>query len=392
MEARTHSGEDPFLNFLARSAGAKDALSSFANTAPCHVVLGNQAADLDSMTSSMACAFLRMGQSGQSADVPILPVMNVARADFPLRTEAAMFMNDLKIPVHDLTFIDEVDLLSAANLSITLVDHNKLSPSQESLAKHVVEIVDHHDDEGDHLDAVRTIEPVGSCSTLISESFLNPPALDTLRNSPSLCNLLLGTILLDTANLNRSRGRCTSSDEDAVVRLRSFLADPPDNSTLFEKLQSAKFDTSRLSPEQLLRKDFKDYAVGSHRLGISSVGLSLTGLEEKFGGAGERAGSLLSRFQKERALDIFVVMAAFYSADGAFCREVLVNKAATQDTAAALGEFLLAESDLKVEVIDTSAFRETGAFIGRVGDVTASRKKLQPRMAAFLLQLEGKNQ
>ena len=60
----------------------------------------------------------------------------------------------------------------------------------------------------------KTIELVGSCCTLVAEKLL---AVDILDNM--MCSLLLGTILLDTINLDPRAGKTTDKDKQIVSRL-----------------------------------------------------------------------------------------------------------------------------------------------------------------------------
>ena len=74
---------------------------------------------------------------------------------------------------------------------------------------------DHHQDQWPaELQVNKTIELVGSCCTLVAEKLL---ALDMLDSN--MCSLLVGTILLDTINLDPRAGRTTHKDKEIVSRL-----------------------------------------------------------------------------------------------------------------------------------------------------------------------------
>lgn len=66
----------------------------------------------------------------------------------------------------------------------------------------------------------KTIEPVGSCSTLIAEKILQiaPEILDE-----QVTSLLLAAILLDTVNLDPRAGRKTDKDVQVVEQLKKYL-------------------------------------------------------------------------------------------------------------------------------------------------------------------------
>ena len=81
-------------------------------------------------------------------------------------------------------------------------------------------VSDHHRDEWIGKDTIKkTIEPVGSCATLVTEKLLQtcPSLLDK-----QVATLLLATIALDSVNLDPRAGRATEKDCDVVERLQSL--------------------------------------------------------------------------------------------------------------------------------------------------------------------------
>ena len=83
---------------------------------------------------------------------------------------------------------------------------------------------DHHKDLWPaNLKVDKTIELVGSCSTLVAEKLLPLGVLDSQMTS-----LLLGTILLDTINLDPRAGRTTDKDKEIVKRLQEMYPMAPD--------------------------------------------------------------------------------------------------------------------------------------------------------------------
>ena len=159
-------------------AHMNDSLNVFLKTAaaaarsgkPLRVFLGNEASDLDSMVSSILLAWSR---GGESEGLPNVPVMNIPRDDFGLRTEAAWLFADVGIDVKNLTFLDDLDLgrlFASKGSRLVLADHNKLSSAQAAWAGAVEEIVDHHADENLFPGAKKTMAPVGSASTLVAEA------------------------------------------------------------------------------------------------------------------------------------------------------------------------------------------------------------------------------
>ncbi len=335
----------------------------------CQVILGNEASDLDSMASSIAYAWL-LADDCASKQETALPVMNIPRDDFKLRTEAVYLFGEVGIEVANLMFLDEInldDLRNQQQLKLVLIDHNKLAPSQEALADVVDEIIDHHKDSKLYPHVTkRTIEPVGSTATLIADRIIERKrAID----DKGLAMLLLGTILLDTVKL--SPNRTTARDEGVVRKLLEVVDAAKD--ALFEKLQAEKFKTEDLSTYDLLRKDFKQWQAGRTRYGISSVPISvgdwLAKDDDLEGGFRDYAES--------RKLDVLLTM-HFYE-DTEFRRELGVFSQEQASSERRIGAMVA--SDLQLEPI-----APTGQQVDESGHLSffkqqntkISRKKLQP--------------
>lgn len=75
---------------------------------------------------------------------------------------------------------------------------------------------DHHKDQWPpNLKVNKKVELVGSCSTLVAEKLLMMDVLDS-----QITGLLVGTILLDTVNLDPRAGRVTDKDKEIVEQLQ----------------------------------------------------------------------------------------------------------------------------------------------------------------------------
>jgi exopolyphosphatase len=159
--------------------------------------------DLDSVVAAVAYGFFQARSGSVSGDeVPPpdpVPVINIPRRDFRLRTEVTFLLGRIgyapsavwaqppapPIPTCSprtldsldwttLVFVDEVDLEAlhrTQRLRLTLVDHNRLALRQASLADAVVGVLDHHADDGLYPTAApRVIETVGSATTLVIDA------------------------------------------------------------------------------------------------------------------------------------------------------------------------------------------------------------------------------
>ncbi len=341
-----------------------------------HFVLGNEASDLDSMASSVMYAYCAGQVLTDEKDHVFLPLINIPRADFKLRTEAVYLFKEAGIEIGNLLFVDEVDLdrLQEKNqLRLTLVDHNKLAASQSKYEGLIEAILDHHEDEGLYpWSESRTIEPVGSTASLIAEKILQakPELIDEGTGK-----LLLGTILLDTVNLDPKAKRVTPKDEQiAGVLLKRIAAD---QESLFDKLQSEKFNVSSLETYDLLRKDYKEWQMGSVKCGIGSVLMPLKAWIEK--DPDITAG--FESYRKERGLDLLLAMNAYTDPD--FHRDLTVYSTNQSLRAKIIAH--LETKGLGLKPIDPQDLkRKENISFFKQGDISVSRKKLQPILSEFL--------
>jgi exopolyphosphatase len=264
------------------------------------VVMGNQAADLDSMASALTLAYYLSNKG-----TPAIPLMNIPHAHFVSRTEVAWLFGDLGIGTDLLFFRDEMNLHSSSEqgkLRLVLVDHNELEPDQANLRESVVRILDHHEDRKAYPAGCEVdIRLVGSTATLVTELYLNDGGelIDE-----AVGTLLLGTILLDTVNLDPEKKRVTDEDRRAADAL--LLIAKKDRNALFKKLQSEKFNVANLGTVDLLRRDPKMYPLGAKRLGISSIYISIGAWMEK----DPDLVSGVEAYVREEKLDALITMHA----------------------------------------------------------------------------------
>jgi len=344
--------------------------NNFSSTKQVTVVMGNEAADLDSMASALTYAWY-LNLSDASGNY--FPLINIPRADFKLRTEAVYLFQEAGVNIDDLLFSEDLDLdklKSLGNLKLILVDHNKLAANQDGLKSAVVEILDHHADEKSYPSSTKTdIRSVGSCATIVAESFLKDQ-----KNSidSSLGTLLLGTILLDTVNLDPEAGRVT--DDDSKIAKEIVEISALDSKKLFDKLQFEKFNVSSLGSFDLLRKDYKEWQLGAAKLGIGSVLLPV----EDWTAKDSEIASAFDSYLKERKLDVLLAMNAFTAPE--FTRQLVVYIPDEKLRAAVIS--FLEGSDLGLKKIDTGSLTGSCVFYNQK-NLGISRKKLQPLLKDF---------
>jgi len=332
------------------------------------VVMGNEAADLDSMASAVLYAYyLSIAEPGSTP----VPLVNIPRDDFKLRTEAVFLFKEAGIDVDAMNFAGDVDLTALAadgRLGLVLIDHNKLGAGQSELESSVTAILDHHADEKAYPSTAKVdIRPVGSAATIVAESFLNDAAeaVDT-----SVGTLLLGTILLDTVNLDPEAGRVTDADQAVAEKLSAIIS--ADRDELFGKLQFEKFNVAALGSYDLLRKDYKEWQMGSVKCGIGSVLMSAEAWMKK----DSEIATSFGKYLKERNLDVLLAMNAF--TEPSFTRHLGVY-VPDSERRQKLIEFLEA-SDLGLEALGAGA---GGVAFYNQKNLGISRKKLQPILVDY---------
>lgn len=171
-----------------------------------------------------------------------VPVIQTNSQDSKLRPENVLFLETvLGEQEKALLRLDEVlamlqddnpattwRLSKQNNVAFALVDHNHLTPFWGGATRYVYSIVDHHEDEGEHDDAVLRVvhgptssQSAGSCASLVTLVYSNEVVHKAQKGSSALASIgasLLGPIMLDTKALKRvdQGGKATKWDDLAV--------------------------------------------------------------------------------------------------------------------------------------------------------------------------------
>jgi exopolyphosphatase len=335
------------------------------------IVIGNEAADLDSIASSIVYAYLRNLQGQRSF---VLPLMVIPRKDFMLRTEAVYVFKEANIDLDDVVFIDELDLdKTMEQAEIALVDHNKLAGDLKKFDSRVVSILDHHRDEELYKTASpRIIEPVGSTTSLVAREFFT----SEVDMSRDVAVLLGGTILLDTVNLADDAGRVTQLDKEIAARVLPLC--PLSQQEFFDTVQKEKFNVAGLSTNDLLRKDYKEWQFGTMKCGIGSALLPL----EQWAEIDNDLATGFAKFAAGRNLDLLLSMNAYTNPE--FNRDLVIfckSKDAHDQLLA-----YLQENKLDLTPIDCPGQKQgDNWFITfyKQGNLGMARKKLQPLLTDF---------
>ncbi|XP_041708972.2 exopolyphosphatase PRUNE1 [Coregonus clupeaformis] len=346
-----------------------------------HVVLGNEACDLDSMVSALAYAYF-LSKTLDSGKIP-LPVLNIPRQEFPLRTDNAFLLRESGLSQDDLVFRDEVDLGSlhrAGRLDLTLVDHNVLPSSDRDLEEAVVEVIDHHLLERKPSPSCPvTMETVGSCTTLVTERIIQkaPEVLDQ-----QVAQLLYGTIVLDCVNMAPEAGKVTPKDSQYAVLLETRFPNLPPRGVLFQSLQNAKFDVSGLTTEQMLLKDMKVASERDLKLAVSVIYMTLEAFLQR-----QSLQQELCEFCHKHSYNLVVAMTISFKDNKEPFRQLAVYSSSTlyrEEMSQALEQ--ARNPSLSLSPM-SSPYSDIKAYLQ--GNTLASRKKVLPIIKDFLRDREG---
>lgn len=266
-------------------------------------------ADIDSLASAIAFSYFSSQTPSQKQHVALVQTL---RPDLYLRPENVLALSTSAVDSSSLLTLDDLpsDRIATLGASFALVDHNRLLPMFGDAR--VVAIIDHHADEGFHLDALpRIIRVVGSCASLVVDY------LGSATPVPGpLADLLLAAILIDTQLRPTPEGKATSTDISSAASLLPTSSLASDNAVLAlssrtSSLLSSKADVGWMNGRDLLRRDYKEYELGPWRYGLSTVPLSFGAWLEK----GTEGWGLVEReveeWMKERKLSMAGVLTSF---------------------------------------------------------------------------------
>ncbi|KAF6731932.1 prune-like protein [Oryzias melastigma] len=347
---------------------------------PFHVVLGNEACDVDSMVSALAFSYF-LFKTAHGDTVP-LPLLNIRRSELVLRSDNVFLLRQVGLSPELLLFRDQVDLRAlrrAGRLRLTLVDHNVLPSSDCDLEDAVVEVIDHHHQERESNPTCPvTVETVGSCATLVTERILQkaPEILDQ-----QLAQLLYGAMVLDCVNMDPAAGKVTPKDSQYAEALERRFPTLPPRGALFQSLQNAKFDVSDLNTEQMLLKDMKAVS-GSLNVAISVLYITL---EEFFKRADLEAE--LCSFCQKFGFDLLILMTISFTESREPIRELAVFSQSST-CREQVSQYLEQSCSPALDLCPTSTpLPHVSAY--HQGNRLASRKKLLPLVKACLREQHG---
>lgn len=337
---------------------------------PADLILSSEAADLDSVVSSLVYAYCR-NCCRHTSSYPVIPIL---REEIKLRKEVLRLFEEAGLDAGKLLFLDDAmmpDILSHPGSNITLIDHHQLpedlgiSPSQISL------IIDHHDKQHLPPRTKRLIAPVGSTATLITELLLRH-ASSIIDQQTAL--LLAGTIVLDTACLDIQSGRCTPRDQEAAEALFGQL--DVEKTYLYNILEQEKFSIEGLTSHQILHRDCKRFKTHSFPWALSTVPVSF----EKWKTYDSSFPSAVRAYSSQLSCKFLGMIAAYRN--GSFQRQLALFSPVPQLLDHLVNFF--DKQEIPLQSFDPLAPHSQQDFcFFQLTDPAWSRKRIQPLLEEF---------
>lgn len=233
------------------------------------LVIGNQAADLDSSVSAFALSELL---SRKNPEISCHPLIQGSPYDLKLKPEISALFQRAEISLKPDNFSEIFFKKIADNENperkkpetVIMVDHNV--PDSREITHRIGGIVDHHTDASRYQDlSFRDIRHCGSCASIISEYWH-----EEMKEIPYGISLLLaGAIAVDTGYLDPAWGKTTDLDRRESTRINTILKD--EDRLFIRTLLKIKNDLSHLNIQDQLRRDYKKFPLDNLNAGIASV-------------------------------------------------------------------------------------------------------------------------
>lgn len=238
----TMSHQSDLNAFLRHAKQSAIAHLKGEDSRPLVLVMGNGAGDLDSLTSAISLSYmlahlphsgLPLSKTSLPADAIFAPLIQTNRSDVHLRPENVAILAATGVDQRDLLLLSdltdqrsngglELDLAASEQLGpqhntfLSLVDHPQLelpwTQHGEAPNRHVLFIVDHHADAGQHMNAAMRVfrepegtkkpSPTGSAQSIVVELFSAAVAQSPNSIPQALADLAISTILIDTDNVS----------------------------------------------------------------------------------------------------------------------------------------------------------------------------------------------
>lgn len=167
---------------------------------------------------------------------------------------------------HFKGFISRYHLLSPHRKKVILVDHSEKTQSVNGIDQaQIMEIIDHH-----RIGGVQTSdpiyyrnEPVGSTATIIANLYSEHGK----KPSKKIAGILCAAIISDTIQFKSP----TSTHADRITAERLALLAGINIDEFSVKMFDAGCSFKNMTTEEMIKNDFKDFAIGSYKVGVGQI-------------------------------------------------------------------------------------------------------------------------
>lgn len=247
-------------------------------------VVGHKNPDSDTVCSSIALANL-LNQIGVKAQAFVSGRLN---------NETLFILKTFGVAVPSV-------LENAAGKTVAIVDHSSYGQAVNGMEDaNIIEILDHHALGNMVTKAPLIIRelPVGSSATIVYFEYEQAGvALDK-----ATAGILASALLSDTVNLTSAT--TTNIDREVAPKLLA-LAGIEDVAAYFDKMAEAAASYDGLSDEEIFNADYKEFVMGSKKVGITQVNMLASTRDELT----TRMNSVMPKLFGSKGVDMLFVMA-----------------------------------------------------------------------------------
>lgn len=247
-------------------------------------VVGHKNPDSDSVCSAIALANL-FNKVGVTAEAMVSGKIN---------NETVFILKSFGVSVPNI-------LENATGKTVAIVDHSSFGQAVKGMEEaNIVEILDHHALGNMVTSAPLVIKalPVGSSATIVYFEYQQAG----VELDKATAGILASALLSDTVNLTSAT--TTDIDKEVAAKLIA-LADINDVAAYFDKMSEAAASYDGLSDEEIFNADYKEFAMGSKKVGITQVNMLASTRDELTARMNTAMGDLFAK----KGADMLFVMA-----------------------------------------------------------------------------------
>lgn len=214
-------------------------------------VIGHKSPDADSVFAAMAYANLK--NSLENTDCYEAVVTSAVNKE----TKYALAKFGYDVPAV---------LENAAYQQIILVDHNEFCQAVDGIENaKIIEVIDHHKVDFKYSEPILFyVKPWGSSCSLVFDLYKS----NNVVADKKMAGLMLTAVLVDTV-ITKSP-TCTAKDKEIIAELAQ-LAGIDDWQAFGMEIFKVRASVAELSDEEIIKSDFKDFAMKVGKIGIGQV-------------------------------------------------------------------------------------------------------------------------